>query len=54
MKRTNILITRLSRKWEAQFDEYFRLHPVLKLRHEDLAADYGLEMMRVQDFWEWA
>jgi LPS sulfotransferase NodH len=39
-----------TRRWESEFEAYFRNHPSLEVVYEDLAADYSEEMRRIQSF----
>lgn len=39
-----------TRAYEAQFDQFFTHHPKIELIYEELAADYGTQMQRVQQF----
>ena len=39
-----------TRRWEEEFDEFFRSHPLLEIFYEDLAANRAAEMRRVEQF----
>lgn len=41
---------RKTREWEQEYDQRFSSHPKLDLYYEDLVADFGTELARVQSF----